>query len=238
MKRLLFLFGLLPLVALAQRPAPYWQTNAAVGAGPDIVAGAVDAGRMWPIGKRGRWAVGGGLRFTGTRVAEGAEYTTAPAELTSGETGLQVIFLPTKEENLDTLFLRNSAAFYSLNLMFEVQYILSDKWAASFDIDLVGVSFGPSTQVRHESSRQGAASIEDAKPTSLNALLTSDNDIGSLNSTFAVRYKLTPKLALRAGFGFLFTELTTSRTLQNDNDRFRLKSGLGTLGVTWTPGRE
>jgi hypothetical protein len=82
--------------------------------------------------------------------------------------------------------------------------------------------------------------VANAKPTTLNLLLTSDNDVGSLNSEFYVRYWLSPKIGIRAGYTFYFSEYTTDRAIGFDNsrivnDRYRFKSSLIMLGISWKP---
>jgi len=73
------------------------------------------------------------------------------------------------------------------------------------------------------------------KPTTLNLLLTSDNDIGTLNSEFFARYWIKPAWAIKAGYTFLFTEFTTNRELTFNNDRFRNKAGMFMVGITYAP---
>ncbi|HEX6224292.1 MAG TPA: hypothetical protein VFZ52_07775, partial [Chryseolinea sp.] len=73
-----------------------------------------------------------------------------------------------------------------------------------------------------------------------NLLLTSDNDIGSLNSEFYLRYKFNSKLSLRAGYAFVFSEYRTHTSLSFDegrivNDRFRYKAAMAFVGVTFKP---
>lgn len=75
--------------------------------------------------------------------------------------------------------------------------------------------------------------LQSGRPTTLNLLLVGDNDIGSLNSNFSLRYLVHEKWQVQAGYQFLFTEFTTKAVLANDNDRFRRKSGLLMLGVQY-----
>jgi hypothetical protein len=69
-------------------------------------------------------------------------------------------------------------------------------------------------------------------------LLTSDNDIGSLNSEILVKYWFNPKWALKAGASFSFTEYTTANKLYLENDRFRNKSLQAMVGISYSPFRK
>ncbi len=74
-----------------------------------------------------------------------------------------------------------------------------------------------------------------AKPTSLNALLVGDNDIGSLNSELYVLYHASERLSVKAGLSYLFTEYTTDKKYITgiDNDRYRNKSMGAAIGIQY-----
>ena len=75
-----------------------------------------------------------------------------------------------------------------------------------------------------------------AKPTTLSALLIGDRDWGQLGSEFFAAFAIIPnKLWVRAGMNFTFSEYTTNVMLTNENDRFRYKSLMGFLAVTYSP---
>ena len=76
-----------------------------------------------------------------------------------------------------------------------------------------------------------------AAPTSFDLLLVSDNDIGALNSELYFRYWFKPKWAIKAGASFAFTEYTTENKLRLENDRWRNKSLMGMIGITFSPFR-
>jgi hypothetical protein len=92
------------------------------------------------LGKKHRIVVGGGVRFT-SYLGKNQYYITAPAELTSGDTGPGVIFKENIEANIDT-FLIKTAQVNSLNLLVTLGYNVSPKLLLRFNIDLVGFSFG------------------------------------------------------------------------------------------------
>lgn len=197
---------------------------------------ALSWSHLHKLGKKGKFQLGYGLRLTslfGSNVA----HITAPAKLTTGSTGLGVIGMETIEANLDTLTL-DKIQVNSLNITINLQYAFSEKIEVGFNIDALGFSFGGEQQGRFVAESQRIkASQEKASPTTANVLLTSDNDIGSLNSEIYLRYWLSPRWAVRGGLTFVFSEYTSARKLSLDNDRFRAKILMPLLAVTFSPYR-
>jgi hypothetical protein len=131
---------------------------------------------------------------------------------------------------LDTLYVSNSSVG-SLNAAIYLEYKSTDRISVQFNIDAVGFSFGADRSGRFEALSQGAViSVEQAKVTPLNLLLTGDYDIGRLNSEFSLNILLTEKLSIRPGVSFVFTEFTTYQKLEFNNDRFRHKSLMPMIG--------
>jgi hypothetical protein len=189
-------------------------------------------GKDWIVGKKKRISIGGGARFT-SYAGFNKYYQTAPAELTSGKTGPLVLFTKNIEENIDT-FLIKYPQVNSLNLFVNLQYKFNEKLSAGFNIDVIGFSFGGKKRGNYINGFEGAMTA--AKPTSFNLLLTSDNDLGSLNSEFYLNYFFRSRWAIRAAAQFHFTEYTTSIKVQQEpkpNDRFRNKSLLGAVGIVY-----
>jgi hypothetical protein len=181
------------------------------------------------LGKKHRIVVGGGARFT-SYLGTNQYYITAPAELTSGDTGPGVIFKENIDANIDT-FLIKTAQVNSLNLMITLGYNASPKLLFRFNIDVIGFSFGNSVNGNYINGLQGA--MESADPSPFNLLLVSDNDKGSLNSEFFGRYLISDKWGIKAGVQFHFTEYTTENEIQQQpepNDRFRNKSLMFMIG--------
>jgi len=87
--------------------------------------------------------MGYGLRFTG-QGGKDLYYTTAPAILTSKQTGPQVLFSEIFYENVDTFFVSKSQN-NSLNISINLQYTIKEKFDIGFNIDAVGLSFGGNT---------------------------------------------------------------------------------------------
>lgn len=185
------------------------------------------------FGKQNKLVIGFGGRFT-SYLGKNQYYQTAPAKLTSGKTGLGVIFTENIEANIDT-FLVKTATVSSLNLLITLGYNFSPKLMARFNIDAIGVSFGNKTTGNYIDGNRG--SVSEASPTVFNALLTSDNDRGSLNSELFIRYLFSGHWGIKGGASFHFTEYTTKTAIQQfpeANDRFRNKSLMIALGISYS----
>lgn len=190
--------------------------------------------------KKQRLKIGYGLRFT-SYVGANKWYTTAPSKYTSTRQDPLTIFSETIEDNIDTIALVTPQVNL-INLSINIEYNVWRSFDLGFNIDAIGFSFGgkQKANVLSSSFDGGQSPVTMAKPTSFNLLLTSDNDIGSLNSEFFVRYWITPKFGIRAGYSFLFTEYRTENKLSFDNsrienDRYRLKTSMFMLAFTYKP---
>jgi hypothetical protein len=215
----------------------------AFSVGKQQVVGAVSWSHLHGIGKKKqRFKIGYGIRYSlFYGYSAGKFYTTAPSRYTSSVQGPTTIFSETFEENIDSVALANPQV-NSLNISIHIQYTILKKVDLGFNIDAVGLSFGSAQNASVISSvyDPGQPYAIEAKPTKFNLLLTSDNDIGSLNSEFYLRYWLTNHIGIRAGYTFFFSEYTTVTPLNFDsgriqNDRFRLKSSLFMLAISYTP---
>jgi len=184
------------------------------------------------LGKKKRIVLGLGARYNGY-LGKNQYFVTAPAALTSGSTGPGVLFKENIDANMDT-FLIKSAQVNSINLLVTLGFNVSERLMLHFNIDAIGFSFGSSTRGNYINGVQGK--MESAKPTSLNLLLVSDNDKGSLNSELFARYLIGEKWGIKGGVQFLFSEYTTDTELQQfpePNDRFRNKSLMFSAGVSY-----
>jgi hypothetical protein len=201
---------------------------------------AINWSHLHGIGKNKRFSIGYGVRFNSS-FGRNTDFTTAPAKLTSGKTGIGVIFSETILENLDTISM-DKYLVNSLNLAIHLNYQLNPKLMIEFNIDALGLSFGAEQMAKYNSSKRLASPNQEidqnAKPTSFNVLLTSENDIGSLNSEILLKYWFSQKWALKAGATFIFTEYTTNNDLYLNNDRFRNKSLQGMIGISYSPFRK
>lgn len=187
----------------------------------------------WGLGKRGKFKIGTGVRFT-YFVKGKTDLMTAPATLTSGEKGPQVLFKENILSNLDTLHVAKVGVGY-LNIPIHLQYSFSQKFEVGFNIDAVGLSFGSKQRGTFyaSDSRSLNKTTQTAKPTTFNLLLVSDNDLGSLNSELYARYWVNDKIGIRAGLSFQFIEYTTDKVLTFENDRFRTKNLLPMIAISY-----
>ncbi len=204
-----------------------------VGFGQNQVLIASSFTHYWGIGKKQKLQLGIGARLTNSFGSD-QYFTTANAKLTSGKTGLGVLFADDIPANIDSFFVGNPQ-INALNISLNSEYLITKKISVGFNIDLIGFSFGASKTGTYINN--GKTSLVGAKPTSLNVLLVSDNDKGSLNSEIFARYKLNSKWSLRGGAAFLFNEYTTNTAVQQlngiSNDRFRIKSLNVMVGVSY-----
>ena len=208
----------------------------AVAASGNQFSGALSWVKFHSIGKKQKFKIGYGLRFT-SQVGKNLYYVTAPAIITSKQTGPQVLFSEIYYENVDSFYV-TSAQNNLFNLSINLQYTFKEKLDLGFNIDAAGFSFGNKISGRYyEYQSASVTEFQTAKPTSYNLLLVSDNDIGGLNSELYLRYWFKPKWGIRAGTSFLFTEYTTTNKLRLDNDRWRNKSLMGMAGITYSPFR-
>ncbi len=193
---------------------------------------SISATHDWVFGKRQKLFAGVGGRLT-FYTAHEQYYATAPAIITSGARGPQVFFVANIKENMDSLFVGRPAVA-ALNASINLGYRINGRFAVGFNIDAIGFSLGRKVNGMYinGNSRQTV----DAKVTSFNALLVSDNDYGTLNSQLYLKYRPHKQFGLKAGAQFLFTEYTTDHDIQQfprNNDRFRRKSLMAMIGATW-----
>jgi hypothetical protein len=237
----ILLIFLLPAALYAQKDFAAYQSfshlELALSARGGQGAAALSGAKLYGFGQKKRFKAGFGLRFT-SYFGNDQDFVTAPARLTSGKTGPTVIFTEDIPANFDTLFLPNSQINF-LNATIFLQYSLLPRLDVGFNIDAIGFSVGGEQTGTFRALQSDEASLhntrQSAKPTSFNLLLSSDNDIGSLNSEFFLRYWVKPAWAVKVGYTFLFAEYTTNQELTYDNDRFRNKAGMFMVGLTYAP---
>ena len=108
------------------------------------------------LGDKKKIIVGFGGRFT-AYLGKNQYYLTAPAKLTSGSTGLGVIFKENIVANMDTFLIKN-AQVNSLNLFVTLGYNLSEKLMLRFNIDSTRLAF------RSERTQAAITSMERKDP--------------------------------------------------------------------------
>ena len=194
---------------------------------------ALSYNQLYGVGKSKRFKIGWGVRLT-SFFGKDLNYYTAPAKLTSGEIGPQVLFVENVLSNIDTLKLSKTQT-NALNFDIHLQYSFR-KLDVGFNIDAIGVTLGGQQSGLFLAKSTGSrlhGTQQTAKPTVFNLLLVSDNDLGSLNSELYGRYWLKENIGLRFGASFQFTEYTTSQKLTFENDRFRNKALMPFVGISF-----
>ena len=186
----------------------------------------------WRLGANRKLGIGLGGRIT-SYLGANQYYITAPAKLTSESTSPLIFFKENSTKNIDSLLVK-SPQVNSINASINIDYRISTKVTIGFNIDAIGFSFGSKQKGNYINGYQGKNT--EGSPTSFNVLLISDNDRGSLNSELYAKYFINDTWALKAGAQFLFTEYTTATEVQelpSANDRFRNKSLLFAIGVSY-----
>jgi hypothetical protein len=208
-----------------------------MGKAQSVVGGSLAFGKSFvpsvswsKTGQKKKFGIGYGARVSGVFSGK-QDFITAPAKLTSGKEGPAVLFISELlEENLDTLQLQRTGIF-AFNAFVNLQYRVNAKFSLGFNIDVVGFSLGgrQTALFNPENTPQGTT----AKPTSLNLLLISDNDIGTLNSELYAQYRVSERVSAKLSLTFAFAEYTAATKLAFDNDRFRSKIPALGLGIAY-----
>jgi len=190
----------------------------------------------WKLGRRKRLEAGLGVRWT-SYFGTNTQFITAPAGLArTNTTPFIIVFAGQRVAYQDTLTV-NRAMTSSLNATINVGHSFGNRWHAGFNIDLVGFSIGRTSNAALVT--EGLVKTEPrAKPAAFNLLLTGDNDYGSLNSEFFLKYRFFEKWSLRAVYQFLFVEYKTGNIKQTAPDgtmtnRFRNKANIFGAGISY-----
>ena len=203
----------------------------------DFTTVALAVNRLHSLWQARRFRIGYGLRFT-SAFGTNTNYRTAPASLVKGPGGESVLglFVKNIEEHIDTLRLAKTQA-NSLNISLNLEYAISRRLDAGFNIDVIGFTVGPNqsgTFLANSPVRSPlSGSVQDAKLTPFNILLGDQSDRGSLNSEGYVRYRFSNRISLRGGIRFIVHEYTTQRKLTFENDRFRSSNASGLLAIAY-----
>lgn len=196
--------------------------DGSVSIGSQQYSGHLSLSNMHFLGAKRKIGIGYGLRWS-SYAGTDQGFTSAPPEFAG------------KDDKEGTLTLASSQ-INSLNLAIFLQYNISAKLEAGFNIDAVGFSFGDEQAAAYAppgTTSSSAAYL--AKPTSGNVLLVGANDKGSLYSEFFARYWIKPNFGVKLGFAYYFLEYTTNEpiTANDNNDRFRNSASMVGLGITW-----
>jgi hypothetical protein len=181
---------------------------------------ALSYNHIWLLGKQKRLEIGTGARLTSYSGGTSRYFFSAPASIVSSGS-----------EYIDTVSV-TSPTVYSANLMFNMGYGITTRFAVGFNIDVIGASFGSEKLGTYMSGSTNTT--VPVKPTAFNLLAGDNNDHGSLNSTFFLRYMINDKLGVKAGAQHILTEYSTATEVQqkpSPNDRFRSKATMFSAGI-------
>lgn len=190
----------------------------------------------WKLGDKKKWELGLGLRYTsysGTK----KDYITAPAKLSRSTTfPFAIVFAGQETQNWDTLTVQRPFT-HSLNLTGNIGYSFNEKWYGGVNIDLIGFTVGRNSSAILTSNGNTVTESK-ARPSAFNLLLTGDNDLGTLNSEFFLKYNINKQWSIKAVYQFLFNEYSTTSVFQTAPDgtvvdRFRNKINAFGAGVSY-----
>jgi hypothetical protein len=191
----------------------------------------------WKSGKKKKFDIGVGARWT-TYAGTKKDFVTAgPASLTrTNSIPFLIVFAGIQEENIDTLVVQRPLV-NAVNLGVYMGYQFTKKLYGGLNIDVIGFSFGRESNAVLTSNGVSSSDPE-AKPTGFNILLTGDHDRGTLNSEFFLRYTVGKRWSLKALYQFIFVEYTTVNIVQVAPDgtevsRFRNKANNLGLGIVY-----
>ncbi len=241
MKRSILTFNLILIVCIVSaQTTPTSKNNRlidlAITAGSSQGGAAFSYVHNWKIGKKQKWEIGLGGRLTSYFGTKRDFITAGPARLTRSQSiPFLIFFADQKPENWDTLNVQRPFTA-ALNATVNIGYHFNKKWSAGFNIDLIGVTLGRTTN-GILTSNGTTRNDSKVKPSAFNLLLTGDHDLGSLNSEFFVRYRLSDKWSLRGVYQFYFSEYKTTNLNQVASDgtvitRFRNKVNAFGIGIS------
>ena len=104
-----------------------------------------------------------------------------------------------------------SGQLQSGNLFISIVGGVYDAFSLGFNLDVVGVSWGPSTSARR--NREGMFDLV-MTPTRWNFLKGDTRDEGSLNSEFFAQWKFSDRYLARIGWSHYFAEWKAQSTLE------------------------
>ena len=217
----------------------YKTLDLAVGGGGGGFSPALSFTQSWGLEKSNRFKIGYVVRVT-SYFGGKADFRTAPARFTSGESSFSALFADDIIANIDTFSVK-SFQTNALNIGIILQYALSNKLEIGVNIDATGKTWGGTVSgdlisKKNKRKFQDGSTSSSANPETFNFLLVSDSDIGSLNSEVYVRYWVTNKIGIRAGISHQFAELTTEKKVEINgrlNDTWRLKTTMPIFAVSY-----
>ncbi|KXX68380.1 hypothetical protein [Flammeovirga sp. SJP92] len=186
-------------------PSKYLYADATVQISSDFV-GSLSLGHSWGLGKKKRFVLGTGVRYSFFQGKDNKEFYSAPPEYFG------------KADKQDTLTIA-SPSQSNIVLYISLSYRIKSKFEVGMNIDAVGYTFGADKDAVYTGN--GSSQPTTASSGNASLLLIGANDTGMLSSEFYVQYHFNKKWSAKLGFAHTFTEFQTPTELQPGNKRFR-----------------
>lgn len=212
-----------------------------------IDIGAAHNDKSWSVGflynqylkpgRKGIFQVGWGIRGSHL-ISNTLDYTTAPSTLTKAKVGL-AINTPIALKNIDTLQINTSITSFNFNI--GMQLSLFDRLDLGANADILGLVLGSrrsgfyigSAGFNKVDSLNQHRTFQGARPTGFSIQLPGDHVKGTLNSELFARLRFTEKVAVKVSYLWAVSEYKTDNVLVNDNRRFRFRSKMIYIGLSF-----
>lgn len=192
-----------------------------LGMGSNLFTGSVAWHKMFNIAWKKRIRLGVGLRANMANVTQRMYVTAFPNRPDAG--------------TYDSLFL-DDHTIYSLNLTFHADVSLTQWLDVGLNLDVVGVSFGETTDASYRSATfLPATSTEQTMPELLNVFAFGNNNLGTTNTQFYLRFWPGKDFFVKAGYSLYYITENTENNLNFSNNRFITSSHMGFVSLGWTP---
>jgi hypothetical protein len=226
---------------------PSWaQPDSRLTSGFDAGAGWKD--KAWTVSalyhqylkvdRRGLLQVGWGVRGSHSRGKE-LDFTTDPSRLTKGKTGFSALNAPIILRQIDTLQMKTGITSFNFNV--SAQISLFGRLDIGANADILGFALGNRRAGYYLGSRgynkvdslNLHQTYQQARPARLNILWLGDDRRGNLNAEIYARILFMQRVGVKVSYFFTTNEYRTDQPLVDDNQRFRFRSQMIYIGLTF-----
>ncbi len=215
---LMLIFGLNITQAVAQSATDTvaHQVDFGVSLGRSTVilhAGYLQTHRL----RQGKFRLGYGLRFHSFRSSDDYDYTTTPALVRTGKSGLSSWFAASVPARIDT-FITENPIIQALNAGLYVGYRINPQLEIGIYTDMIGISLGPQQEGVYRSPMQEQVpQTVAANPQTFNFLVASR---GTYQAELRAIYWLSARLGLNIGVNIFRSAYRTEQGMNFSNRRF------------------
>lgn len=201
--------------------------DVALGKNTDKLIGTLHYQQYLTFPRFNMLQVGWGIRGVHTN-GKNIDFTTAPANLTQ------------KSSTIDTLQMPR-AVITNFNFTVGVQFSILNRLDIGVNTDLIGLALGGKRTGTYLASA-GYNSIDSlnlhktaqmATPTFLGLQWFANKQVGNLNNEVYARLYISQRLGIKVGYIFNTTEYLTQKALLDDNRRFRSRTQMIQVGITF-----